>query len=122
MEIKKTVDNTRELKQGLQNLVSKEVIIGITNSHYAQEAYLTEYGEGLLNIPPNPFFFEGIDKAKNSTVSIMKKGALDILLNRNTIQNVLSNVGENEVDSIVQEGIDKNVSSSILNHIDYLVV
>ena len=121
MEIQKTVDKLDILIQGMKNISSKECLVGIFNSEIAHEAYLTEYGEQMLNIPANPFFFEGIEKAKPEVLSIMKKGALDILHNRDTITNVLSNVGETEVDSITQEGIDKNVPSTVLNYIDYKV-
>lgn len=121
MEITKLKDNTEILKQGIKNLVQKECLVGIFNKEIAQEAYLTEYGENMLNITPNPFFFEGIDKAKSETLSIMKKGARDILMNKDTITNVLSNAGEANVDSIVEEGMDKHIPSQVLNYVDMKV-
>jgi hypothetical protein len=115
--VKHTVSRTRELFDAIEALTGKEVLVGIPKDKADREdengepitnaslAYIHEYGSAKRNIPARPFLHPGIRKAKERIISIMRRGAMEALVNHDKAagEKILEQVGMVARNSIIRE-------------------
>lgn len=87
MSLKITTDNVAQVLASIQDLASKQVLVGIPASkaereegdkepiNNAQLGYIHEYGAPASNIPPRPFLNPGIARTQESINGHLKKAA-----------------------------------------------
>lgn len=83
MPIKITKDNVSKTVAAINQLVKKDVLVGIPDDapqrasgepSNAQLGYIHEYGSPAANIPPRPFLIPGVADAQAQITEVLGKG------------------------------------------------
>ena len=124
------VDNLGSLIKSLNELASKEVLVGIPDSkasrnnedgepvNNAQLGYIHEYGSPANHIPARPFLGIGITNAKKAISAQLAKTAKDAIDGKsNRVENGLNRAGiiaQNSVKSVFSSGELQPLANSTL--------
>lgn len=119
MSIKITVDKLGEIMKSINDLVSKDVLVGIPDSkanrndvdgepiNNAQLGYIHEFGSPINNIPARPFLHTGIEDAESEIAGQLKKAADSALDGKYAAMNA----GFNKAGLVAQNSVKAKINS-----------
>ena len=115
MTVQKQLDMTNQLKEITMQLLEKELKIGILdNPVAASHAYITEFGEPLLNQPSNPFMINGVEESYENNRNSFQERLLDVYkFKEGAVQVWFETMGKEITKDLKEEVSDNEISDNL---------